>query len=266
MKTGRVGMIETKGAAAIDISPAPAGPAHRARETKVLVLPFEIKEIDDAAGTFSGIAAAYSLDQGGDIIKPGAFKRTLADWKRSKGKVIPLIDSHNYHSARFAIGKMLEATETADGLEAKFEFIPNDADADAIRRRVKGGYINGLSIGYETVRAKTPDEAERRGGVYRYLEEVKLVEVSVVVFPMNRDARIDTGSVKSFLTSLKADSLSESDRKELEQLQETIGALLAPAPDDSSPAPKSEGLAPDDPKRLEMERVYRDVQIRALGL
>jgi HK97 family phage prohead protease len=251
-------MIETKTAA------APPAPRAR-REIKRVVRAFEIKEVDDDAGTFSGLAAAFSLDQGGDIIMPGAFKRTLADWKRSKNRKIPLIDTHNYMSGVASIGHMTEAAEVSDGLETTFKFLEDDPTADAIRKRVKAGILSGLSIGYEAVETRQPSDEDRRKGVWRYLKEVKLLEVSVVAFPMNVDARIDLASVKGFLEDLRARGLAPEDLAEAKQLHDELGALLAAAPGDD-PAPLGEGLAPDDPKRLAMEATARDVYLRNLWL
>jgi HK97 family phage prohead protease len=238
----------------------------RTREAKRIVRPFAVKEVDDATGTFSGLAAAFSLDQGGDVIMPGAFKRTLADWRRAKGKTIPLIDTHNYGSARAIVGKMIEAKEVDDGLEATFEFIPDDADADAVRKRVAGGYVSGLSIGYEAVESRQPTDEDRRKGIWRYLKEVKLLEVSVVAFPMNNDARIDLASVKGFLEDLRARGIAPEDLAEAKQLHDELGALLATSAPGDDPAPTPEGLAPDDPKRLALEATARDVYLRHLGL
>lgn len=235
-------------------------------EAKRAIRHFEIKEIDDNAGTFTGLAAAYSLDQGGDVILPGAFKRTLADWRRSKGKAIPIIDTHNYSSALSIVGKLTKAEEVSDGLLIEGGFLSDDTHADAVKRRVKAGLVSGLSIGYETVEQRAPSEEDRRKGIWRYLKEVKLREVSVVAFPMNVDAQIDTASVKSFLASLRADELRDGDREELKKLHDEIGALLASAtPADPAAAP-TEGLAPDDPKRLHIEAVYRAVMLRHLGV
>ncbi len=48
----------------------------------------EVKFADGAAaGTFSGYGAVFSNeDYGGDVILPGAFTETLAEWK-AKGKL-----------------------------------------------------------------------------------------------------------------------------------------------------------------------------------
>lgn len=239
------------------------GTATRA-ECKRVIRGFEIKEVNDADRTFSGTAAAFTLDQGGDVILPGAFKRTLADWRRSKGKKIPLIDSHNYGTVVSVIGHMTEAAENADGLEATFQLMSDDPHADAVYRRVKGGFVNGLSIGYETVESRNPTDEERRKGIWRYLKEVKLRENSVVIFPMNVDATIDAGSVKSFLASLRADGIRDADRAELKVLHEEISALLGSAPSDDPLAPDMGELAPDDPKRLELESIYRGILMRTV--
>ena len=37
------------------------------------VLPFDVKATDDTARTVTGLAAAWSLDLGGDVILKGAF-------------------------------------------------------------------------------------------------------------------------------------------------------------------------------------------------
>lgn len=228
------------------------------RESKNLVRVFEVKALDEDARTFTGLAAAYSLDQGGDIILPGAFKRTLKDWRGSKKRIVPLLDAHDRFSVRSVIGKMIDATEVDDGLEATFQVIEG-SDGDEVFRRVKGGYVDGLSIGYEAVEIRQPSTDEARAGVWRYLKEVKLLEVSVVPFPMNVDARIDLDSVKTMLA--KGAAISDTDRQELVEMHEQISALLTKGVD----APPAT-LATDDPKRLAIEATVRAVTLRRLGV
>lgn len=195
---------------------------------KSLVTRLEVKEVDEESRTFSGLAATWDLDLGGDVINKGAFKRTLKNWKKSK-RPLPLLDSHNaFSSVRNVIGKMAEAEETDDGLEASFEVIEGD-DGDEIFRRVKGGYVDGLSIGYQAVKVQYPEtEEERAQGIYRYLDEVKLREVSVVLFPMNENARIDTTSMKAMIMGLTAEDreLEDDERQELKRLMDHITHLL----------------------------------------
>jgi HK97 family phage prohead protease len=160
-------------------------------------LPFRLTKADSAARTITGLAAAYSLDLGGDVIRPGAFSKTLSRWK-SEGFTIYLLDSHDYLSIEKVVGKMVDATENNEGLLTTFEMLPaGDQRGDAAFNRAKGGYISGLSIGYTPRVTETPSEADRLKGIKRYLTEIDLAEVSLVVFPMNEDARIAAVAGKS---------------------------------------------------------------------
>ena len=217
-------------------------------ETKALTR-FEVKALDTEARTFEGLASTWDQDLGGDVIHPGAFKRTLDHWRKS-GRALPLIDQHNYGSVRSVVGKMLEASETDAGLETKWEVIEGP-DGDEILRRLKGGYVDGLSIGYRPIKSDEPTEDERRAGVWRHLKEVELKEVSVVIWGMNPDALIDTDSVKALMDAAREGTLTDEQKKELRAL------LDAPSADDE-PAPEVKGLAPDDPERIAQEdRVWR---------
>lgn len=198
--------------------------------------PFSIKATDDDARTFTGLASTWDLDLGGDLIKRGAFKGTLAAWQKS-GRILPLLDSHNaYGSVENVVGKMLEAKETQDGLLATFQLLEDDRKADAVYRRIKDGYVDGLSIGYRAKTVSEPDEADRKQGVWRIIKELELMEVSVVLWPMNPDARID--QVKSLLDGA-APPMTEAERREWRALASRIGTLISTAPsakaDDAPP-------------------------------
>lgn len=225
---------------------------------KNLVARFEVKGLDEEARTFSGLAATWDLDLGGDVIEPGAFKRTLKNWKSSK-RVLPLLDSHNGSSVRAAVGKLVDAEEAEKGLDATFQVI-DGPDGDEVFRRVKGGYVDGLSIGYSAVNVRYPEtEAEKNSGVYRYLKEVKLHEVSVVLWPMNPEARIDTATAKALLMAAKNRELTADDRAELKGLAAEINALLeTPAPGGPPPEP-----APEFVQALEAK--IRKLQLHGLA-
>jgi len=232
------------------------------RETKHIICPFEVKTIDDAARTFTGLAAAFSQDFGGDVILPGAFRRTIADWKRSKTRrIIYLIDSHDYGTVRSVVGKMVDADETADGLLTVQEVI-DSPDGEEIWRRVKGGFINGMSIGYAAIETRNPTDEQRQQGIFRFLKEVRLDENSLVIWPMNPDARVD--QIKSLLATAVDRPLTEDELAELKALQEQIAALLTPAPGETpQPAPVKE-LALEDPRRIALDERIRTLNFRRL--
>lgn len=238
---------------------APAVTRHR-ELMKSVRMPFAIKAVDDSAHTFQGLASAYSLDLGGDVIEPGAFKRTLKDWRSSKGKVIPILDSHDRSSVRSVVGKLTEAEEVKDGLDITGSMI-DGPDGEEVFRRLKGGFVDGLSIGYVPIVQKMPDPEQQRAGIWRILKEVKLLEVSVVIWPMNEDARIDLDSVKTLLTPGR--ELTAEELEELKQVQDQLTALLA-GKTDTPAAPVA--LAPDDPRRIKLLELQRDLELRSLGI
>lgn len=170
--------------------------------------PFEIKAVDEGSRTFEGLAATWDLDLGGDVIHRGAFAKTLTFWKE-RGFAIPLIDQHRYTSIHDVLGSMVEAEERDEGLWARFE-VDDDAPGQKLLRHIKNQRINGLSIGYEAV------QPERGDNGIRHLREVKLYEVSAVLWPMNPGAQIDAGSVKSLSDLTDEELRAEVARRDAE--------------------------------------------------
>jgi HK97 family phage prohead protease len=176
----------------------------RRNGTKTALRPFEIKASNADERTFEGLAAAYSLDLGGDVIMPGAFTKTLAYW-REKGFSIPLLNQHNYYNGiHDVLGSMVDAEERTEGLWAKFE-VSQGANGDLLLDHIKNKRLNGLSIGYQPVEYEINTDT----GV-RTLTEIRLREVSAVIWPMNEDAVIDASSVKSAASEMSDDELKES--------------------------------------------------------
>jgi HK97 family phage prohead protease len=258
-------MIQTK-------SGAPAPPAPKTRETERSgPIRFEIKAetINDAERTFSGLASTWEVDLGNDVIHLGAFARTLAHWK-SSAKVMPLIDLHNYDSVRRVVGKMLAAEEREDGLWCTFQILKADEgeapdpDADACWRRVKGGYITGLSIGYRGIRYEfeQPEGTSSYWDRIRHLHEVELREVSLVIWGMNTGALIDTTTAKGLgemAAAIRAGALTDEQKAELRAL------LDAPPAAPPAPAPEPKGLAPEDAASIAREEMLRDLTLRSLA-
>src|SRR5687767_12187761 len=137
--------------------------------------PFSIKALDDG-GVIEGLGAFFgNEDRGGDIIRPGAFQKTLAEWA---GKPVPMLFCHD---VRRPIGAWQELRETSEGLAVKGKFTLAARDGAEAYALAKEGALPGLSIGYEVSRETTQGRA-------RVLHEVKLFEVSPVTVPMNERA------------------------------------------------------------------------------
>jgi len=139
---------------------------------------FEFKATDIEKGEFEGLASVYgNEDSYGDIVEPGAFKRTL---DHKKGKV-PLLWQHD-PSDVIGIG---EISDSEKGLVIKGRLNLAVGKAREAYELIKQGAVSGLSIGYDTVLGVMEQ------GI-RHLKELRLWEVSVVTFPANDLAQIQT--------------------------------------------------------------------------
>ena len=138
--------------------------------------PLEIGE----GAVISGYASLFGKpDQGGDVVEPGAYAASLKRLMAADGRVRMLWQ----HDPARPIGIWDEVREDARGLWVKGRILTEVAQGREAAALVAAGAIDGLSIGYRTRRA-------RKDGAGRRLDELELWEVSLVTFPMLREARV----------------------------------------------------------------------------
>jgi len=126
-----------------------------------------------------GYASLFGIqDIGGDIVRKGAFAASLL---KLGGAPLPMLFGHETVTP---IGVWDRAVEDTKGLYVEGRLLKTGRPRRYIRRLVRSGALNGLSIGYRAQRA-----APRPAGG-RDLFELDLWEVSIVAFPMLRDARL----------------------------------------------------------------------------
>lgn len=178
--------------------------------------------------TFAGLASVWDPDLVDDIIEPGAFKKTIADWKRSATR-LKLLDTHNYFTIRAALGWNLQLKEVEDGLWSEWQVMEGQ-DGDAAMERIRQLLVDAMSIGFEPVRFSFREDDSARWGVIRILHEIRLKEVSLVLFPAAPGALIDASTVKSLMAGGKA---TPEDIAVLRHLHQDLGQLLDSAPDPS---------------------------------
>jgi len=131
----------------------------------------------DGDGRFCGYASVFNrADAGGDMVMPRAFAKSL---KRRRDRVRLLFQ----HDPKEPVGIWDTLREDGHGLFVAGRLVPGVARADGLRRLIEQGALDGLSIGFRTLRAT------REGGV-RKLWQIDLFEISIVTFPMMEDARI----------------------------------------------------------------------------
>ena len=131
-------------------------------------------------GSFSGYASLFGeVDLAKDRIERGAFAASLAE--RGAAGVRMLYQ----HDPNEPIGAWTVIREDMKGLYVEGRLSPGVARAREVHALMKTGALDGLSIGFRTVRAKR----DAATGVRRILE-ADLWEISVVTFPMLPSARV----------------------------------------------------------------------------
>lgn len=142
--------------------------------------PGEAIELRDGS-VIAGYASIFGVcDQGGDIVLPGAYSASLQRLAAGGGRVRMLWQ----HDAGQPIGVWDEVREDARGLWVKGRLLTEVARAREAAALMAAGAVDGLSIGYRTVKA------EKLAGGGRKLFELELWEVSLVTFPMLPVARV----------------------------------------------------------------------------
>ena len=119
-------------------------------------------------------------DQGNDVVMGGAYGASLARLAAAGRRVKMLWQ----HDPTQPIGVWDEVREDATGLWVKGRILGDVEKGREAVALLAAGAIDGLSIGYRTLRA------ERDGKGRRRLVELDLWEVSLVTFPMLPDARV----------------------------------------------------------------------------
>jgi HK97 family phage prohead protease len=104
-----------------------------------------------------------NVDQGNDLIEPGAFTKTLQE-----NPEVPILWAHDPDQP---IGVSATMTQDGKGLRVEGQLAMEVQRARELHALMKMGAIKGLSIGYRTVKRSFK-------GAVRHLEELKLGEFS----------------------------------------------------------------------------------------
>jgi uncharacterized protein len=141
-----------------------------------------------------GYASLFGVgDQGGDVVVAGAYGRSLARLK-VEGRQVKMLWQHDPAQP---IGVWDEIREDGKGLWVRGRLLSDVEKGREAAALIAAGAIDGLSIGYRTVRA----EKDAKG--QRLLREVELWEVSLVTFPMLPEARIGAKGAEVLVADLK---------------------------------------------------------------
>lgn len=149
--------------------------------------------VDGETGEFKGYGSVFgNVDSHGDVIVPGAFAESLAEWS-TKGRLPAMKLMHGTALNPFSgddlpIGVWKVMREDARGLyvEGKLSSLNTD-HGRRIHGLMKDGALDGLSIGY---RAKSAERGVGPNQPKRTIRAAHLAEVSIVGDPSNGSARV----------------------------------------------------------------------------
>ena len=136
----------------------------------------ELIDADEKAGIVKGYASVFNnVDSDNDIIKSGAYKKTIAE----NGRRVKYLYQHDMDKP---IGKMVHLEEDEKGLVFEAQIAKTQLGIDVIEL-IKAGVITENSVGI------LPIQKEMVNG-RREINEVKLYEVSAVTLAANDQAMI----------------------------------------------------------------------------
>lgn len=140
--------------------------------------PASIKDVDGKQGIVSGYFAHFdSVDSDKDVIRKGAFEKTIRD--NGPGSLKPRIKHLLNHDSTMPLGKLLTLKEDAKGLYYESQIGQHSLGQDFIKM-IESGLISEHSIGFRTIKRnqlREWSEAKENEAVFE-LTELKLWEGS----------------------------------------------------------------------------------------
>ncbi len=151
------------------------------RSTQRAYAVLDIKSIDEAQRTITGIATTPTTDRMGDVVESDGAKFNLP---------IPLLWQHD---SKQPIGQVIKARVTKSGIEVVAKLAQIDTPGalkerlDMAWQSIAIGLVRGLSIGFQSLE----ESYDKVTGGFHFLEWLWL-ELSAVTIPANADASIQT--------------------------------------------------------------------------
>ncbi len=144
--------------------------------------------------TFNGYGAVFgNVDAYGDVIAKGAFARSIASFKADPDKWPAMLAQHGgwrmTAQDMTPVGVWTEMREDDHGLyvEGKLADTPRGRELYELMKMTPRPAIDGMSIGYFVT--DSSDE-KKDGEIVRHIKGIDLVELSLVTFPANKEARV----------------------------------------------------------------------------
>jgi len=189
---------------------------------------------DDQPGQFTALVSVFgNEDSMGDVIQPGAFTDTLADWK-SSGRPIPVIWSHDWSDPFSHIGAVSDAEQTDKGLQVTGQLDMDNPKAEQVYRLLKGGRVNQFSFAYDVEDGAL---VEDENGIHHELRKLKLYEVGPTLVGANQATELLAVKAAALVSGAKEGRvLAAKHVSKLKDAHAALGEVIAVAEKETSPS------------------------------
>lgn len=235
--------------------------------TRVKDFQVSVKAAGESDGLKAGqvrmlVSAFGNVDSYGDVVMPGAFSESLAEWQ-AKGDPIPFIWSHQWSNPFAHIGVVDDAKETDAGLDVLATMDvdgeePENQFARKVYQLLKARRVSQASFAYDILDAEWAKREDAETGkkyeVYE-LRKLGVLEVGPTLIGANRETellaaksnQLDERAGAGERPNIKAGKvLSAANFDTLKGAHEAIGSVLNAAGDEKSG--KAGGLGVDPGK------------------
>lgn len=220
----------------------------------------------------TGIASVFGVvDNGNDVIHPGAFKKTLAESKSKGSSSTKAVYLWNHDLKQVPIAKILEIREiprgelpesirenypeATGGLLVTREYLDTPRGNEVLEA-VKSGALTQLSIGYNVIQK---DYQKTPAGQVRNLRELRLLDLSDVSFAMNQATVSMKGAIPFSETPLAPkDTEWDGPNEKSESSTDDLKAMCAWY-DSDNPDVKSSYKLPHHEAKADHAAVWRGV-------
>ena len=186
---------------------------------KRALFPAQFKAIGDKGQVEAIVSVFGNVDRIGDRVMPGAFTRSIAEWKQS-GNPVPVILSHSWDDPWEHIGVVDSLEEVDKGLKATYTLdIDTNPVAAQVYRLMKRRSLKEHSFGYEI-----RDERSAKDGANELLD-LDLIEIGPTLKGMNSDTELL--AVKSALEAVPTITISPSGGDDTPAFQAAIESLAS---------------------------------------
>ncbi len=188
-------------------------------------------------GVFTGHASVFNVvDLDNDMVEPGAFAETLATGTASGGVLI----FGQHQDKKEPLGRTLELREDAVGLFVKGQISDTAAGRD-YRQLIKDKVLDQMSIGY--IAREYDIDAQ---GV-RHLRRIDLLEISIVNYPANTEARIESykGGTNPMEVNTNPNTQEKKEQTPTGLTEEQLQAMLEAAAE-AGAAKALKAITPDE--------------------